>query len=363
MIRVLHVVGKMHYGGMETLIMNIYRNIDRSKVQFDFLVHYKEAGEYDDEIRKLGGQIFVMPRTNPGNIISLKKAYSKFFEKHHEYQYIHVHLRSIAFLLFPFAKKYGMHCVLHIHTSRIVYNRKGYLSLIATEMAVQKADTIFVCSQESGKYFVKNKRAFRVIRNGIDVEKFKYNTSVRNKVREKLGIKGKYVLICVARFDEVKNHIFLIDIMNELVKKDSDVSLLLVGKGPLEDEIRTRVKQLLLEDEVKFLGARADVNELLQAADCCVMPSLYEGLSLAYIESQAAGLKTFTSKEALSEEACITNLIEGISLKEPAAFWADRILSRKKYKREDQRIAIEKSGFTIERVADQMQSFYEGKAK
>ncbi|MCM1263706.1 MAG: glycosyltransferase [Butyrivibrio sp.] len=362
MVRILHVVGKMHYGGMETLIMNIYRNIDRSKVQFDFLVHYKEAGEYDAEIRRLGGQIFVMPKTTPSNILILKKAYGDFFSRNHAYKFVHVHFRSIAFLIFPVAKKYGIQCILHIHTSGITGGIRGYLSLIATKIAVREADQIFACSKKAGEYFVKGSRKFDVVKNGINADRFYFNADVREKMRKKLGLEEKYVLICVARFDAKKNQKFLIDIINELKKKDINICLLLVGKGPLENKIRQQVKQLSLEKEVKFLGARADVNELMQAADCYVMPSLMEGLGNVYVEAQVSGLMTFASKEALVEEACITNLIEGISIKESAESWADRILNYKGCKRENQRAAIEKSGFEIEKVAEQMQLFYEGKA-
>lgn len=363
MVKVLHVVGKMHYGGMETLIMNIYRNIDRNKVQFDFLVHYKEPGEYDDEINQFGGRIFVMPKTSPCNIFLLRNAYSDFFKSHHEYKFIHVHFRSIAFLLFPQARKYRIQCILHIHTCGIKHSAKGYLSLIATKIAVREADIIFACSRESVEYFVSRDRTFEVIKNGVNAEKFYYDTNVRERVREELGLKEKFVLICAARFAVEKNHEFLIDIVNALKKEDSNICILLAGEGPLENKVKKKVKQLSLENEVKFLGARGDVNELMQAADCYVMPSLREGLGIVYIEAQAAGLKTFASKEALVEEACITDLIEGISLKENAEFWAKKIISQKGYKREDQRNAIERSGFAIANTAKQMQNFYEGKAE
>lgn len=363
MIKVLHVVGKMHYGGMETLIMNIYRNTDRSKVQFDFLVHYKGTGEYDDEIKQLGGNIFVMPRAIPSNFFMLKDAYSNFFRIHHEYKFVHVHFRSIAFLIFLQAKKQGIHCIWHIHSCGIEHSTKECLRSIASKIAVQQADTIFACSRESGEYFVRGNKTFKVIKNGINAKKFYYDTNIRKKVREELGLKEQFVLICAARFAVVKNHEFLIDIVSELKKKDSNVCILLVGKGPLEDQIKLKVKQLSLENEVKFMGVRGDVNELMQAADCYVMPSLKEGLPVVCIEAQAAGLITFMSQETLSKEACITDLIKGISLNENAENWADKILSQKGYKRENQKSAIEKSGFVIDEIAKQMQDFYEGKTE
>ena len=135
MIRILHVVGKMHYGGMETLIMNVYRNIDRSEVQFDFMVHYSEKGEYDDEIRELGGHIFIMPRTIPTNFVACKKAYSAFFKEHQEYKKVHVHLHNIAFLVFPEAHRYDIPCILHIHNNGVEKKYKRIFGTILHEVS------------------------------------------------------------------------------------------------------------------------------------------------------------------------------------------------------------------------------------
>lgn len=357
MIKVLHVVGKMHYGGMETLIMNIYRSIDRSKFQFDFIVHYKEKGEYDNEIEQLGGKIFVLPDPVLGNFFLLKRAYENFFVMHREYQCIHVHLHKLAFMLFPPAKKFGIYCIMHLHNSGIEFNLKGYLGLITTKLAVPMADTIFVCSEKSAEYYCK-KYSFVIIKNGIYAEKFYFDIGIRNKVRSELGLNEKFVLLCAARFSIQKNHEFLIDIVSELKKTDPEVRLLLVGTGPLEETIRRKVKRLHLEDNVMFLGARGDVNELMQAADCFVMPSLSEGLALTYIEAQAAGLKVYTSGEALAEAACITDLIEGIPLSDPPAVWAEKIYTHRKYTRCKQREALEDSGFDIHTSTAFLEQFY-----
>lgn len=359
MIKVLHVVGKMHYGGMETLIMNIYRNINREEIQFDFLVHYIEKGEYDDEIRQLGGRIYIMPNPIPRNFRRLKKAYKGFWRVHNEYQYVHVHLHKIAFLLFPQAKRYGAYCIMHLHNSGIEHNLKGYLGLITTRLALPEAETVFVCSKKSAGYYLKKERSFEVIKNGICAEKFYFNYKIRNRVRGELGLDNKFTLLCAARFSIQKNHLFLIEILYEIKKIDSGICLLLAGMGPLEEEIRKKVRQLDLEDEVIFLGIREDVNELMQGADCFVMPSLSEGLALTYIEAQAAGLKIYTSKEALAEEAYITDLIEGIPLSYPPAMWAEKIYAGRGYERRNQQEALEKSGFDIQATAEYLEQFYE----
>lgn len=360
MIKILQVVGKMHYGGMETLIMNIYRNIDREKVQFDFLVHYSEKGEYDDEIKSLGGKIYVMPNPVPQNFFKCKKAYKQFFEEHHEYNKIHVHLHNMAFLIFPEAKKYNMHCIIHLHSKNIEKNFKGYLGLFCTQRGIPEADTIFVCSEEAASFFIpkKNKKQYVIIKNGITGTNFFYNQEIRRKVRKELKLDKKFVLLCAARYAIPKNHEFLIDIVSELKKMDQEIKLLLVGIGPLENKVRQKVKRMQLEDVVEFLGTRGDVNELMQAADCYVMPSLWEGLALVFVEAQAAGLKVYTSKEALSEEARISNLIEGIPLSMGAKTWAEKIYSKKFYERKNQKEMLKKSGFDIKFTANFLQEFY-----
>lgn len=218
MIKVLHVVGKMDYGGMETLIMNLYRNIDRSKVQFDFMVHYTEKGKYDNEIDQLGGKIFIMPNTVPGNFFLLRTGYKAFFKEHNEYTHVHVHLHNIAFLIFPQAKRYGIKCLLHIHNSGIEHNVKGYMGYFTTRMAVPGADKIFACSKESARYFIKNGTGYEIIKNGICADRFYYNEQIRNRIRLEMGLTNRFVMICVARFVIQKNHEFLIDIVSEMKK-------------------------------------------------------------------------------------------------------------------------------------------------
>lgn len=361
MIRILQVVGKMHYGGMETLIMNIYRHIDRTKVQFDFLVHYREPGEYDSEIRALGGRIFVMPKTTPQNYLKCKKAYQEFFKEHHSYNKVHVHLHNMAFMIFPEAKKYNIDCVIHLHNKGVEKNIKGFLGVFCTKIAMSKADTIFACSQESAAFFIPPRctKTYTIIKNGIIPERFLYNETVRNELRQKMQLDNKFVLLCAARFAVQKNHTFLLDIVNALIKYDKDIILLLAGEGPLEGDIKAKIKRLHLQENVVFLGARGDIGRIMQAADCYLMPSLWEGLPITYIEAQAAGLKIYTSEEAMSEEARITDLIEGISLSREPDYWAEVIYLQRAYERENQKQAILEHGFNIQETANYLQTFYE----
>lgn len=362
MIRVLQVVGKMHYGGMETLIMNVYRHIDREKVQFDFLVHYEEPGEYDEEIRALGGKIYVMPRTVPQNYFRYKKALRAFFTEHQEYTVIHGHLQSVAFLYHQIAKETGKRfCITHAHLAGIDHDIKGRISYQTSLWAQKYTDAFFGCSMDSCKFFFKNAikqgKPMTVINNGIETEKYQFSQEQREQVRKELELDNHLVIGHVGRMANQKNHAFLIQIFAEIVKKRPDSILLSIGTGPLESQIKQQVKDLKLEDHVRFLGPRGDVSRLLQGMDLFLFPSLYEGFALTLVESQAAGLKSFTSV-GISEVVKITDLLDFINLEQPPEYWADRVLQALPYERENTRKKIIAAGYDIETTAKELEAFY-----
>lgn len=362
MIRVLHVVGKMHYGGMETFIMNVYRHIDREKVQFDFLVHYEEAGEYDDEIRRLGGKIYVMPRTVPQNYFIYKKALLKFFTEHREYKIIHGHLHSVAYIYHDIAKRTGDRvCITHAHNNGYDKNLKGITGYYTALIAQKYTDVFFGCSNEACEKFfpkaIKQGKKMIVVKNGIETEKYKFSAEIRDEVRRELGTEDNYVIGHIGRFSPQKNHKFLLSIFSEILKKRPDSKLVLVGKGPLENEIRNLADELSLKEHIVFLGARSDVPRLLQGMDAFLLPSLYEGLGIVLVEAQAAGLKCFTSSN-VSKEAEVTDLLDFLDLNQSAEYWADKVLSSVSYNRGDKTKDIVSSGFDISETANMLQDFY-----
>ncbi len=362
MIRVLHVVGKMHYGGMETLIMNIYRHIDRSKVQFDFLVHYEEPGEYDEEIRELGGKIFVMPKTVPQNYFIYKKALFNFFTEHQEYKIIHGHLQSVAFLYHKIAKKTGDRCcITHSHASGYDKNLKGIFSYLTALLAQNNTDVFFGCSNAACEaYFkkaIKSGKKMTVIKNGIDSSKYIFNSAIRKKVREENNLGDALVVGHTGRLSPAKNHVFLLKIFNEILKRNENSILLLAGDGPLKDAIRETAEKMNIYSNIRFLGARSDINELLQAEDIFVLPSLYEGLGIALIEAQAAGLKCFAST-AVPQDANITDLLNYIRLEKSPEYWAEEILKSIPYERINTNSDIVNSGFDIAETAKELEAFY-----
>lgn len=363
-IRVLQVVGKMHYGGMETLMMNIYRNINRNNVQFDFMVHYEEAGEYDEEIRRLGGKIHIMPKVVPRNYFKYKRSLNAFFKSHREYKIIHGHQIAVAFLYHRIAKKYGDKiCITHSHSNFSDKNLKGRLADYTSKRSDIYTDIFFGCSVEACSYFFPNaykeNKDMVIIKNGIDVEKYVFNQDLREEIRVKFNIKDKFVVAHIGRFTDAKNHLFLIDIFYNILKYNPDSVLLLIGKGPLESQVMAKVKDLKIEKYVLFLGVISDVFNILQAADVFVLPSLYEGFGIVLIEAQAAGLRCFASKDKIPIDAKCTDLIEYIPLSLSADEWAKIILNNGlTYDRKSTQENIKRAGYDIKSQALSLEKFY-----
>lgn len=371
MVRVLQVVGKMHYGGMETLIMNLYRNMDRSRVQFDFLVHYEEPGEYDEEIRQLGGRIYVMPKTTFRNYFIYQKALNEFFQQHPEYKVIHGHLQSVAFLYHKIAKKYGKrYCITHAHNNGVEHSIKGRVSYFTALLAQKYTDEFWGCSMEACRYFfpkaIKEHKEVKVILNGIEAEKYRFCDETRQELRNLAGLNGKLVIGHVGRFTGQKNHGFLIDIFDEVQKK-KDSALLLIGKGPDKEKMLEKVKEKGLLEKVIFLGARDDINELMMVMDAFVLPSLFEGFGIVLVEAQATGLPCFCTEGKIPPITKISDSYYPISLKKSPREWADCIL--KLYDRQEgtdrakqYRQAIS-HGFDIREIAKDVEKAYTDFAK
>lgn len=358
MTKILHIVGQMTTGGMETLIMNLYRNINREVIQFDILAYYEAPGEYDAEIKKLGGNVYVAARSN--NPLKFMHRIEHFFEQHHDYCAVHVHTTWLGWIYFMYAQKYGIDCkIIHLHS--VGTERKGVAAIVrkcSASYSLRRADTIFACSNNAAAYFKADLSKTWFFPNGINVEKFLFDEVKRQCLRTELNVEGKFVLLCVARFSVQKNHDFLIDIVQSLIQYSEDIVLLLVGKGPLEQQVRDKVNRLGLAGHVRFLGVRQDVNLIMQAADSYVMPSLCEGLGIAYIEAQAAGLASYISEQALAEEVKITELLHAIPLEAGPDIWAQEIWKNRKYVRKNRNYELQKSVFDIRQTANMLAKFY-----
>jgi len=359
-IRVLHVVGNMDAGGMETLIMNWYRIIDREKVQFDFLVHSKKTGFYEQEISQLGGKVYHLSFLDDKNFVSYVSSLKNFFCEHKEYKVLHGHHSSLGPIYLRVAKLYSIPCrISHSHIASYSKSLRGVVKYFITRYYGKFANTHLACSNAAGKYMYNDKTDYKVVNNGIDVGKFAYSEAVRSRKRMELEIADEKVIIHVGRFFDQKNHGFLINIFSDLHKKAPETKLLLVGVGPLKCSIEEKVSKLGLNDAVRFLNNRDDVNELLCAADMFLFPSLYEGLPLTLVEAQASGLPVVCSN-TITEETRLTDFYRIVDLAAPISVWTENVLEalRSEVDREKAYMLVKNQGYDSRDVVLDMQDFY-----
>lgn len=253
MIRVLQCVNDMHRAGLETMLMNYYRNIDRTKIQFDFLTHRPDKSDYDDEILSLGGKVYYAPRLYPQNYPAYFKYMKKFFAEHPEYQIVHSHIDSMSYLPLLAAKKAGVPIrIAHSHNTSIDKDFKYILKQYFRKKITKAANYYCACGQEAGEFLFPRK-SFTFIPNAIEVDEFLYNKEIRDKKRKDLGLTNEFVVGHVGRLSYQKNHELLIKVFNELHKKDANTILLLIGVGEKEDEIKKQVHELKLDECVLSL--------------------------------------------------------------------------------------------------------------
>lgn len=344
--RVLQVVTIMNRGGIETMIMNYYRAIDRTKIQFDFLVHRQERGDYDDEIESLGGRIFRSLPIRPWRYYQYFRWLDTFFYKHNKYIAIHSHIHENSGFIFKYASKYRINnllCTSHIAIKHFDYKiifriyAKYYLDKYCTQR--------LACGNKAGKYLYGNK-PYSVVKNAINTSEFVFNDSIRQQIRKDLNLDDCFVIGNIARFSPQKNHVFILKIFKELILQHEKSILVLVGTGETEKDIKNIALQLNVLEKVRFLGLRQDINNILQAFDVFLFPSLYEGLPVSIIEAQASGLPCILSN-TIDPETAITDNVEFLSLDAPISQWVEIILSKMDFDRTDQSNKISLAGYDV----------------
>lgn len=289
MMRILHVFSILDVGGMESYVMNMYRHIDRTRIQFDFLVHHGRRGAFEDEIEEMGGRVFHMTVLDDFNLPKYRRQLDRLFREN-RYQIVHGHLSSMALWYLGAAERAGVQWrILHCHCPGQTKTIKGYLRHFLFQFSPRHANVRFACSPEAGKYQFKD-QSFEVLPNGIDVEKFRFGKEKRAQLRDQLNLGDDFVIGHVGRFYPEKNHGFMLKVFQNLVQKKPDAKLMLLGDGPLMETIRQEVKDQGLEDSVLFMGLQKNCAPYYSAMDCFVLPSVYEGLPLSGIEAQCAGL-------------------------------------------------------------------------
>lgn len=360
-IRVLNMFTIMDRGGAETMVMNYYRHIDRTKVQFDFLVHREQRGAYDDEIERMGGRIYRMCPVYPQNFSRYKRDLRTFFRAHPEYKIIHSHMSELGYFAFREAERQGVPVrICHAHNAPHGFDAKMIIRTYFKKRMMPYLTHLFMCGEESGKWLYgdKNKSRFIMLNNAIDAAVYSFDASKREEMRRQLGLTGELVVGHVGRFNPQKNHPFLLDIFAALLKKEPNAVLLLTGGGEGMPKIQAKAQELGIAERVRFLGVRSDVADLMQAMDVFVFPSLYEGLPVTMVEAQASGLPCIISDKVPPECILTDGLVNIMPLSVRPEAWAEKILSMRAIPRTDRREEIAAHGFDISTEAVKLQEFY-----
>lgn len=368
-VKVLYFVDRLLIGGIQTFILNNIKHIDREKVQIDFLI-LDDGNVYDAEkqLADEGYNIYRLKGIWVNRItdyLKYSKSLDEFFSKHCDYKVIHYHSSSKNFLVMKKAKKYGIP-VRIAHSHSIDFQTNNYLKKVLGNIfkifLVKNSTDFFACSENAGKWLfgenITKTEKFHIVHNAVDIEKFKYNEEKRNQIRKQLGIANDTIVYGhVGRLNPEKNHKFLIGLFKLINEEQENSKLLLLGTGKLENELKAKVNELDLSDKVIFAGFVDNVNEYMSAMDVFIFPSTFEGLGLVLIEAQANGLKCYASKNAVPNEAKVSEQLEFIELDKGQKYWAEHIL-KSKNDRCDVCKAIEKSGYKIENMCKYLESFY-----
>lgn len=361
-IRILQVGMTSNYGGLESFVMNVYRNIDRSKIQFDFLTLHDTEIAYQDEILKMGGRIYPILYKRREFLKRYMSLPYSFFKKHPEIKGVHLHRTNLIDIdILVVAKQCNIPIrIIHSHSTGYMFPVKKPIKLVEkwNRKNISRIATHFLaCSKEAGEWMFDN-NPFKVIPNAIDVNKFKYNHNTRVRIREEYGIKDQNVVGHIGYFTDVKNHTFIIDVFNLYHKRNPNSILVLIGDGPLKKNIIQKVSELSLLDSVIFTGISQNVHELLQILDVFIFPSKFEGFGISVVEAQAAGLPCLLS-EKVTREVSLTNQVKYLPINDPV-IWANELNATPlNGDREKSFEKIRLAGFDIKTMADEIEIFYE----
>lgn len=360
-IYVLQIGMTPNAGGVESYIMNLYREIDRTKIQFDFIDWYgKNNIAYTNEIKKLGGKIYKIParRSNPFKNSKILNA----IINSGKYNYIYNNLNSLSYVsgITNGLKNHNLKIVVHSHNDNIEPSNRlsAFLNLIHKRVVKKNCLFRFACSKEAGVWMF-GKLPFRIIPDSINTTEFDYHPNIRKEYRKKLSVENKIVFGNVARFSSQKNFGFLLEVFKKLHDINKKSVLLLVGDGEERAEIKHKVFKLGLTNFVFFLGMRSDVANILQAMDVMISPSIFEGFGMSVLEAECSGLPCFVS-EVFHKEVLLTPIVTKLSISRGAEYWAKTIFKtvNNLAKRKSFSSTIKDSGFDNFENARHMENFF-----
>lgn len=348
MIRVLQVIGSLGYAGVESVVMNYYRHIDRSEVQFDFITCSSDPERFDEEIEQMGGHIFRLPSRSKKPLSYMCGLYKVIVDN--SYNIIHIHQNSASMAMDAFVARLAKVKTIigHSHNTKCNvlwqhYMFKPFVNCLLTDR--------FACSNDAGKWVFGNK-PFRVVNNAVDLDVFKYDANARNRIRAEFQIEGKVVGF-IGRLHEQKNVLRLIDIFSKYKEIDETASLLIIGEGPLRDAMVERARNVA---DVYFLGKRDDIPSLLSAMDVFLLPSLYEGLPVVLAEAQATGLPCVVSDSFPAIDLLNKNIV--LNLEQSNMVWANALSRSNNDSRNKAHDIVTWNGYNIAVEAQQLQNIY-----
>ena len=357
-VRIAHVIGKMRNGGVEAVVMNYYRNIDRTKIQYDFIIDEDSDNPIlQEEIKSLGGRIIIVPPYQKQ--FAYQRALHKIFTEN-KYPLVYSHINTLSIFPLFAAWRAGVPIrVAHNHSTAgkgefkrniLKYSLRPFAKIFPTELCA--------CSQFAGEWLFGKNADFLVWPNAIDTERFSYDEKVREEMRKKLNVENKFVVGHAGRFMMQKNHKFLLDIFAEIKKLKPEAVLLLAGDGPLFNMCREKVNELNLSSSVIFAGSVHDMENYYQAMDVFILPSLYEGLPVVGSEVQVSGLPMLCS-DAVTRETKFCDSFRFISLDKSPQEWANEAINLShNHHRQDMSIYAREHGFDIHIQAEKLTKWY-----
>ena len=348
MKKMVHIVGNLAPGGMGSFLMNLYRNIDKKKVQFDFIVMGEKAVNYHDAAKELGANIYKVSCLSKNPVKYFLEIKNIIKQNQYDVVFRHTDVATIAIDLIAARMGGAKRRIPHSHSTD---SKHLLVHKLLRPILIANATEYFACSEPAaewmyGEKICKNKR-YCLVKNGIDLQQYAFDKKVRVQKRAELVIDENTVVVGhVGNFVYAKNHLFLLEIFAKVLEKQPQAKLLLAGDGELREDIEKKIDELGIRENVMMLGIRNDIPQLLQAMDVYLFPSVYEGLPVALVEAQAAGLPCVIS-DTIAPESKITNHIESYSLQMSAEEWAQRVLDWSRYERANSTDIMRKAGYDI----------------
>lgn len=356
-LRILHVLVLNVNSGVASMVMNLYRNIDRSRIQFDFITwNIDKNSNYIAETQKMGARVYEISSYKKDLFAFKKEAKTVLAENHFDGIHCHEYLVNIPFLYWAMKRKIPLR-ITHSHNPTINSFIKRDLTVLCRGLFARYATNFFACSKESGEFLFGKNAKVSIIPNGIEVSRFSYSPKIRSELRKSMGIQNNFVIGSIGRLEAQKNFSFLLNVFYELCKEEKNVKLIIAGDGTQRDSLKLQAETMGISEKVSFLGVCANVPDLLQVMDLFILPSLFEGLGIVLVEAQANGVSCIAS-DTIPREVKVNNNLKFLSLKAGKEIWAKVIEQeiQKNGEREAEKVSC--SPFNIKYSVDILEREY-----